>query len=90
MDLSSRELTTLMLCSFRYAIPRRTGVSHEISNLIGKYLMVIEPWALEQIVRDIEHGIEFYELYKDDIEHWNALHDKIIEGPLKVDPNLIA
>ena len=77
-DLDSREITTLCLCAFRYAMDRNTGISYEISNIIMRHADNIYPWAKEQMKRDIERKIVVDGFkYPCDLENWVEMMERI-------------
>lgn len=78
IELNSSMLTTLLLFSFRYAVDRTTGISHEICDLISKFKSDIDPWALDQIKRDLKRKIDVGVFQLDyDKENWSRLLDKL-------------
>lgn len=67
-------LTTLILCSFRYAIDRDTGVNIEISKIISYYKDEIGDWAKAQIIRDIKRKINVIGFkYAEDLIAWKRV-----------------
>ena len=77
-QLDNRELTTLCLCAFRYAIDRETGISFEIADMLMRHKDGILEWARDQIKRDILHKIDRNGFkYEEDLENWKSLRDKL-------------
>lgn len=68
--MNETELTTLCLCSFRYALTRKTGVSYEISEILIKQKDYLPEWAKQQIVRDIDIELEADKFNKFDHANW--------------------
>lgn len=77
-EFDRRDLTTLCLCSFRYAIDRETGISFEICSIIERHINIIFPWAKEQMARDIKRKIEGEGFkHAHDAENWQDLMEKL-------------
>ena len=76
--MNNHDLNTLILCSFRYALGRRSYIVQEISDLIVRYIDEIQPWVKEKIIKEVEDSFRRKELgMKCDIETWCGLIQKI-------------
>ncbi len=53
-----QEFNTLILCSFRYALGRRTYISLEMAEIIQKYKDKLPVWVKEQMIKDIKESIK--------------------------------
>ncbi len=73
IDIDNRDFTSLCLCAFRYAIDRKTGISHEMSRLLNKYSNHLDEWAKDQIKRDIQNKLDTPNLDAFDKINWESL-----------------
>jgi len=56
--MNTKDLNTLLLCAFRYALGRATYVTKEVADLLYKYGDDMPEFYLVQIMKDIDHAIE--------------------------------
>ncbi len=79
-DFSDKELETLIICSFRYALNRRTSVCEEICDLILKHKERLPSWAQDQFRRDIHYEIEVNKQIGEPIKScWLKLKEELQE-----------
>lgn len=56
--ISNRELNTLAICAFRYALGRKTYVTHEISQLLIDHIEDLDDHTKTLMRREILEAIE--------------------------------
>ena len=56
-NLSEPELETLLVCSFRYALGRRTYIVSDVCGIINRNLGLLQQHTKQQMVRDISDAI---------------------------------
>lgn len=56
--MSHKDIKTLLVCSFRYALGRCTYASSEVPEIIKRHKEHLEPWIIDQFIRDIERAIK--------------------------------
>ena len=71
ITMNQRQLTTLLLYAFRYAIERNTGVSYEMSSILMCHKDELPEWAKHQIVRDIINNKNKFREF--DYDNWMSL-----------------
>ncbi len=78
INLGDNEFNSLILCAFRYALERETGISFEICNLIEKHKNILPGWIKGQMIRDIQHKIDG-DGFKQacDMENWKVICEKL-------------
>lgn len=67
-EVPDRILEQFMVCAFRYALERRTGLLTEILEDIEPYWNALKPMFKEQIRGDIKRKIERDDIGKYDME----------------------
>ena len=56
--MNQKDLDTLIICSFRYALGRRTYVVDDVIDLIIKYESKLGDWIKERICYEISYELE--------------------------------
>ena len=71
--------TTVLFYAFRYALGRKAGAPHTISDAIQSNIDEFAEWELKQIIKEIEEFEDFYKSLGDDCdkETWYELIDII-------------
>jgi hypothetical protein len=54
--ISPRDLETLLTCSVRYAIGRRTYMPGVVQRIAREHVEVVQSWTLDQWAEDIERA----------------------------------
>jgi hypothetical protein len=74
------ELRTLLICTFRYALGRKTYATLESSELIKNYHDVLDGNSVNQIIKDIDYGDKTDMLGNDcDKKIWLELKDWLLK-----------
>jgi hypothetical protein len=55
--VSSPELATMLMFSFRYALGRQSTAPSAVQDLLASYGHVLQTWQKEQIIKDIQTAI---------------------------------
>ncbi len=77
-DLSPKELETLLVCSFRYALGRPMYIVEEMCDLLIKHKDKLAPWVREQFIRDIES--EYHRRSEIiNLECWDRLKEELLK-----------
>lgn len=68
------DLNDLIVCAFRYALGRRTYITHTISDIASKYVKSISYNHLTVMIRDINRAFETNDYGMDmDKKEWEKL-----------------
>lgn len=74
ITLSNHEFTQIVLCGFRYALGRHTGIAEEFAEYIYEYWDNIQIWAQKQIVKDIRESIHIdKDMNSEDVLAWSRV-----------------
>lgn len=72
--MNGKDLETLILCSFRYSLGRKTYITSEIASLIIKYEDKLKPWIKERICHEIAYSLKINQIGMNmDKEEWMKL-----------------
>lgn len=74
IKVEQKDLSSLLLCTFRYALGRRTYIVNECCEWLTEYWDIIPEGWREQIHSDIRHAIE-HDMAGDkcDVESWRMI-----------------
>lgn len=80
LDVNKSELETLLVCSVRYALGRRSYIVSDVCRIAGSYLPHISDQTLVVISRDIQSALSTG-CAGDDVDHqsWEKLLSAVLE-----------
>ncbi len=74
ISISELELEMFLLCSFRYALGRRTYVVSDVADSLIKHGSVLGPFLREKMIEDILEAVQTDQAGMDmDKEVWTAV-----------------
>jgi len=77
--MNNKELNDLMVCSFRYAMGRRTYIASTISDILIKHKEELSTQSKESILRDIQRALNANNYGMDmDKEVWVKLQEELL------------
>lgn len=72
--MNNKELETLMVCAFRYALGRKTGIVSDICEIIMKNIHELSVFSMTLIQREIADAIHGDQAgMQVDIQDWRIL-----------------
>lgn len=81
IEISSFNLNTLIICSFRYALGRKTYIVSDICDLIMKYYSDLQPHIVDRICKEINQALETNNYGMEmDKDIWKELLTKLTEA----------